>query len=62
MPNHCYNRVDIGINSDSEDAKQQFSKFFQSLSPVTHLIGLFPNRTGDYYKTPNVVNFLKLKK
>ena len=32
------------------------------MSPVTHLIGLFPNQTGDYYKTPDEVKFPKLKK
>lgn len=41
MPNHCYNRVDIGCNSDSETAKQQFKtllSIFESSDPFNRII------------------------
>ena len=41
MPNHCYNRVDIGCNSDSESAKIQFKtllSIFESSDPFNRII------------------------
>jgi hypothetical protein len=41
MPNHCYNRVDIGINSDNETAKEQFKQvleIFESQEPFNRII------------------------
>ena len=41
MPNHCYNRVDIGCNSDSETAKIQFKtllSIFESSDPFNRII------------------------
>ena len=41
MPNHCYNRVDIGCNSDSETKQQQFKtllSIFESSDPFNRII------------------------
>ena len=62
MPNHCYNRVDIGCNSDSETAKQQFKtllSIFESSDPFNRII---PEPNWALLQDPNVVNFLKLNK
>ena len=61
MPNHCYNRVDIGINSDSEDAKQQFSKLleiFESSDPFNRII---PEPNWGLLQDPKRGEFSKVK-
>ena len=61
MPNHCYNRVDIGINSDSEDAKQQFSKIleiFESSDPFNRII---PEPNWGLLQDPKRGEFSKVK-
>ena len=61
MPNHCYNRVDIGINSDSEDAKQQFSKLleiFESSDPFNRII---PEPNWSLLEDPKRGEFSKVK-
>ena len=61
MPNHCFNRVDIGINSDSEDAKQQFSKLleiFESSDPFNRII---PEPNWSLLEDPKRGEFSKVK-
>ena len=61
MPNHCYNRVDIGCNSDSESAKIQFKtllSIFESSDPFNRII---PEPNWALLQDPKRGEFSKVK-